>query len=502
MSAPPSSALSSALAADRLGSASVASFALTAAAPLMVIGGVIVAGWANIQVIGFPLGILIIGAALALFTVGYVAMSRHIRNAGAFYSYISQGLGRPAGVGAALVAVLSYNLLQIGLYGIFGVATGGLLNVMFGWDISWWIIALVGWALTTVLGISRVELNSKVLLVLLGAELLIVLIYDLVFLANPADGGVSFAAFNPDNLFIPGALGAVLVVTVTGFTGFEAGPVFSEESRDSRRTIALATFGGLAVMVFVYALTSWSLTVATGPDNIVAQSQEHAAQADLIFALAGTHLGAVAADIGNVLLVTSIFAAMVSYHNTVARYTFSLAREGVLPRSLARTGARSGAPVAASVLQSVLGFVVIAVYALAGWDPFTHLFFWLGMTGGFGILLLLAATSVAVVVYFAKDKRGENVWTRLVAPILAAAFLIWAAQQTVRDYGTMLMVEETDPVRWILPGLYLVLAVVGIVWAVVLRGSNPALYQGIGRGVEAGQVNTAAAAPEAEKVGV
>ncbi|WP_425457636.1 APC family permease [Catellatospora sichuanensis] len=479
----------------------MASFALTAAAPLMVIGGVIVAGWANVQVIGFPLGILIIGAALGLFTVGYVAMSRHIRNAGAFYSYISQGLGRPAGVGAALVALLAYNLLQVGLYGIFGAAANGLLNVMFGVDIAWWIIALVSWALVTVLGMARVELNSKVLLILLGAELLIVLIYDLVFLANPGDGGVSFAAFAPDNLFVPGALGAVLVVTVTGFTGFEAGPVFSEESRDARRTIALATFGGLAVMVFVYALTSWSLTVATGPDHIVEQSIAHAAQADLIFALAGEHLGTVFADIGNVLLVTSIFAAMVSYHNTVARYTFALAREGVLPRPLSRTGARSGAPVAASLLQSVVGFAFIAVYALAGWDPFLHLFFWLGMTGGFGILLLLAATSVAVVVYFVRDKRGENVWTRLVAPIIAAVFLIWAAQQTVRDYGTMLMLEESDPVRWILPGLYLVLAVIGVIVALVLRSGKPALYQGIGRGVEAGQTKTAAnPAAEADKV--
>lgn len=490
MSAPPS-ALSSALAADRLGSASVASFALTAAAPLMVIGGVIVAGWANVQVVGFPLGILLIGAALALFTVGYVAMSRHIRNAGAFYSYIAQGLGRPAGVAAALIALLAYNLLQVGLYGIFGAATSGLLGVMFGWDLAWWIIALVAWLFVTVLGLARVEINSKVLLILLGAELAVVLLYDLVFIANPSPEGVSFAAFAPDNLFIPGALGAVLVVTVTGFVGFEAGPVFSEESRDSRRTIALATFGGLAVMVFLYALTSWALTVATGPSHIVEQSQAHAAQADLIFALAGEQLGTVFADIGNVLLVTSVFAAMLSYHNTVARYTFALAREGVLPRSLSRTGARSGAPVAASILQSVVGFVVIAVYAIANWDPFTHLFFWLGMTGGFGVLLLLAATSVAVILYFAKDKRGENIWTRLVAPLASALFLIWAVQQTVRDYATMLAVAEDDPVRWILPGLFAVVGVIGVIWALVLRSSNPSLYAGIGQGVTAGQTKVA-----------
>lgn len=483
MSAPPRSAVSSALAADRLGMASVASFALTAAAPLMVIGGVIVAGWANIQVTGFPLAILLIGAVLALFAVGYVAMARHIRNAGAFYSYIAQGLGRPAGVVAAFSAVLAYNLLQVGLYGIFGAALSGLLDVQFGIQVAWWVLALAAWAFVAILGVTRIEINSKVLLLLLAAEVAIVLLYDLVFLANPADG-VSLSSFAPSNLFVPGALGAVLVVTVTAFVGFEAPPVFAEESKDSRRTIPFATFLGLGVMVALYALTAWALTVVTGPANIIAQSQEHAAQADLMFVLAGKHLGTVFADIGNVLLITSAFAAMLSYHNTVARYTFSLAREGVLPRLLARTGVRSGAPVSASLLQSIVGGVVIVVYAAFNLDPFVQLFFWLGMTGGFGVLLLLAATSVSVIFYFLRNGRQESIWTRVIAPLGSAIFLIWAAQQTVRDYATMLAVQESDPVRWVLPGLYLVVLVLGLVWAVVIKSLKPQVYASIGHGID------------------
>ena len=47
-------------------------------------------------------------------------MSKYIHNAGAFYSYIARGLGKPAGLGAAALAVFSYNAIQIGLYGAFG----------------------------------------------------------------------------------------------------------------------------------------------------------------------------------------------------------------------------------------------------------------------------------------------------------------------------------------------------------------------------------------------
>jgi hypothetical protein len=56
-------------------------------------------------------------------------MSKYIRNAGAFYSYIAKGLGKPAGLGAAALAVFSYNAIQIGLYGAFVLgAVAGLLR--------------------------------------------------------------------------------------------------------------------------------------------------------------------------------------------------------------------------------------------------------------------------------------------------------------------------------------------------------------------------------------
>ena len=56
------------------------------------------------------------------------------------------------------------------------------------------------------------------------------------------------------------------------------------------------------------------------------------------------------------------------------------------------------------VLPSAVGLAVILAYAAGGWNPQTDLFFWLGTTGGYGILLLLALTSIAVVRFFARNK--------------------------------------------------------------------------------------------------
>src|SRR5262245_56556269 len=57
---------------------------------------------------GLPAAYAIATVALLCFSVGYAAMSRRVVNTGAFYTYVARGIGKPAGVGAAYVAVLSY----------------------------------------------------------------------------------------------------------------------------------------------------------------------------------------------------------------------------------------------------------------------------------------------------------------------------------------------------------------------------------------------------------
>src|SRR5579859_2210363 len=112
--------VSRALAQDRLGVPAVLFFVLAGVAPLTVAAGVIPSAYATTGLTAIPAAFLVIALILALFAVGYVAMTRHITNAGAFYAFIARGLGRPAGVAAALVALLAYTFLQVGLYGAFG----------------------------------------------------------------------------------------------------------------------------------------------------------------------------------------------------------------------------------------------------------------------------------------------------------------------------------------------------------------------------------------------
>jgi len=478
-------AVSASLAKDRLGVWSVIMFAMTAATPLLVVGALVVGAWATTGIVGLPFAFIVLGIVLAIFAAGYVAMARHVVNAGAFYSYIALGANKALGVGASFVAVLAYNMLQIGLYGLFGFVAQGLFQERFHWDIKWYVYSLVAWAIVALMGALRVDINSKILGILLLAEVVVVVLFDVVFFRHPLGGDITFTALQPNKLFVTG-VGAAFAVAITAFTGFEAAPVFSEEARHARRTVPAATYLAIAVMGVIYAVTSWALTVAVGPGNIVAESQKQ--QSNLIFNEAAIFLKhqSVVLDVGQVLLLTSVFAGMVSYHNAVARYTFALGREGVLPRLLGHTRARTGAPLIASITQTTVALIVIVVFAVAGWDPFGRLFFWLGTTGGFGILTLLIATSLSVLNFFRRDYRGESVWSRIIAPILATAGLGYVFYETLKGFANLLSVPAHDPVRWIMPGLYLAVAVIGVLWALTLKAGKPDIYDTIGLGATAG----------------
>jgi amino acid transporter len=64
-----------------------------------------------------PAAYLVAGLTLLCFAVGYAAMGRRVVNTGAFYTYVSHGLGKPPAVAAAYLAVVSYSALTIGLAG-------------------------------------------------------------------------------------------------------------------------------------------------------------------------------------------------------------------------------------------------------------------------------------------------------------------------------------------------------------------------------------------------
>ena len=475
------SAVSRALARDRLGVPAVLFFVLAGVAPLTVAAGVIPTAYATTGLTGIPAAFIAVAVILALFATAYVTMARHITNAGAFYAFIAQGLGRIPGVAAALVALLAYSFLQVGLYGAFGPTAATEAAAHFNVHAPWWGWALGAWLLVTVLGLARVDITGRILGVLLTAEIIVVVAETIGGLAHPAGGTLSLATLSPAALTTGGfgTVGVLAVIAVLGFVGFEQAPVLAEEARHPRRTIRAATYLALGAIAVVYAAAAWAMAVHAGRSHVAAAAG--AQGPGLLFGLGDSSGLSLAAQW---LFLTSLFAAALAFHNCVWRYIYALGREGVLPPFLGRTGANS-IPKAASATQSLSALAVIIIYAAGGWPPMTDLFFWLGTTGGFGILILLAVTSVAIVAFFARDPRGESPWRRLYAPALAAVLLAALVVLAVTHYATLLGVRPGSPAAWLLPASYAVAAIMGAGWALILKRRRPQVYATIGLGAHA-----------------
>ncbi|MER7406815.1 APC family permease [Streptomyces sp. NPDC000070] len=486
-----------ALRADRLGTGGLLLSVLAATAPLMVVAGVMPTTFAVMGIVGQPLLFVLLGVVLILFSIGYAEMSRHVHNAGAFYAYISRGLGGTAGAGAALVALVAYNALQIGIYGIFGFEVSGLLATYAEVEIAWWIPALVAALAVGLLGWLKIDVNARVLGVLLVIEVLLVVIFDVAAVADPGPQGLSLAAFNPDTLTGAG-VGTALCFCIAAFTGFEQAPVYAEETSRPHVLVPRVMFlavGGVAVF---FALSSWALTVATGPAAIVGTAQKQSA--GLLFFLTESRLGGTFTDVLHVLFVTGMFAALLSFHNVVARYAFAMGREGLLPAAFGRTSGTSGAPGTGSLLQTAVAVVVVAAFAIADdkpagdpTAPILQLFTWFGNIGALGVTVLMAAASLSVVVFFVRrGAAGAQAW-RLVTSALAGLALLVIAGYTVKDFEVLVGAGPDSSLSWVLPGIIGLALVAGLVLGMVLRARDPEKHARIGLGNEAFQLEKAAA---------
>lgn len=440
-----------------LGVASIVFMVVAAAAPLGVVGGVVPLGLAGGNGAGFPAAFVVASVILLLFAVGFTALTPFVEDAGAFFSYVRQALGFPVGIGIAFVALVSYVALEAGVYGLLGPAGAVVLELFGGPSLPWWLFAAVGFALTTYLGYRNINLSSRVLAVLLTAEIAIVLVLDLVIVVQGGDHGLSTGIVNPNAIF-SGSVGIGLLFALLGFIGFEATAIFRDEARDPERTIPRATYVALILIGGFYALSSWALISGWGDEEAIT----HATDSGSTF-LADTaqrYIGIVGTDLITVLYFTSLFACILAFHNVASRYVFALSQRGVLPESLSHAHSRHGSPHQASLWISGVVAISVLLAVVFGLDPAAQFYTWFAGATTVGFVVLLIATSVAVLVFFAKDRRGYSQWRVRIAPALGLVALAGALVLILTNLSDL--VGGSSVLGWVIIGLLLVSFIAGV----------------------------------------
>ncbi|MEV5550770.1 APC family permease [Streptomyces sp. NPDC052309] len=453
-----------------LGVADIAFFVVSAAAPLTVMAGVAPLA-IGVGGVGAPVGYLLAGAALTLFAVGFTAMTRHVRHSGGFYAFITRGLGRPAGFGAATVALLAYNGMQIGVYGLLATGTQDALEALWGIHVPWPAIAIAGVFVIWFLGYRSIEFGAKVLGVLLLAETGILVLLAGGVLLDGGGEGLALDSFTPDNVLVPGT-GAVLAFAFAAFTGFESTAIYRREARDPGRTIPRATYIAVGFLGLFYAFCVWIVIQAFGSSQIM-----KAVTTDpmgLFFTATTQYVGGWAADLMHIFIVTSIIASQLAFHNAINRYGLSLAQEGVLPKALGKVHPRHRSPYVAGIAQSILALCFVTGFALAGADPYQQLLLWMNTPGGLGLMALQAVTAVAVLCYFRHIRHEEGRWRTLIAPLAATVLMAGAMWLVVSKIGLMTGAPFTTNVVLVLlvPAAF----VLGVLIALRVRRNRPEVY--------------------------
>ncbi|MEU3608079.1 APC family permease [Streptomyces sp. NPDC035033] len=444
-------------------------FVVSAAAPLTVMAGVAPVALL-LGGIGAPAGYLLAGLTLTVFAVGFTTMSRHVRSGGAFYAYITRGLGVPLGIAAALVAMLGYNGMEIGVYGLLGSATSDTAAA-FGLNVPWLPVSLAGLLVIWYGGYRSIDFGAKVLGVLLVAETgILVLLAGGVLLDGGADG-LSLAGFAPGHV-LTGGMAAVLAFAFAAFTGFESTVIYRREARDPDRTVPRATYLAVAFLGVFYAFVVWTVVQAFGDDEVVRAAAED--PGGLFFAAVTTYVGAWAADLMHVLIVTSVLASLLAFHNAINRYALALAEEGVLPKALGRIHPRHRSPYVAGAAQTALGAVVVLAFALAGADPYQQLLLWVNTPGMLGLMLLQLLAALAVPCFFRRIPHREGVWRTLVAPV--AAFVLLAGAIVLVTANIELFTAASTAVNTVLVALAPAVLVLGLLLARRLRRTRPEVY--------------------------
>src|SRR5579875_4160399 len=344
-----------------VGLAGVLFLTVTGAAPISAMLFNVPIGVGYGEGLSAPAAFVVATLVLLVFSVGYAAMARRVTAVGGFYSFISHGLGRELGMAMGFGSVAAYSVFEAALAGGFAYFLNLKLQSLFGINIAWPWLALIMVAIIAVLTYFDVRLSSYLLGVALIAEVITLLIFDVGIFGHIGNGAnVQLAAVNPVNAFkgfaahsglAAGAAGIGIFFAFWSWVGFEMAPNYGEESRNPKRIVPLSLFISVLGLGIFYSWTSWSAVSGYLHINAaIAVAQNNSA--NFFFIPANRLIGNWEATLMSYLIITGSFACGMAFHNTAARYIYSLGRERILPGFLGSTHSTFKSPFVASFTQS------------------------------------------------------------------------------------------------------------------------------------------------------
>ena len=369
----------------------------------------------------------VVGGAVSLLGALAVAeLGAAMPKAGGLYAYLGEAYGpvwgylygwtagvviNPASIAAIAVGFATYVgfFLPLGAAGIKAVA----------------ILSIVALTVLNCLGVKPGTVTQNVLtLIKIG------LVAALIVIGFVLPGG-SAANFEPlwpaaslGSLITP--FGIAMVAVLWAYDGWieitYVGGEVKDPGRNLPRSIVLATL----IAVALYCLVTASFSYVLSPSRLAASPLVASDAAQVTLGRAGAGLVAVA-------IMLSTLGSNNGIVLTAARIPYAMARDGLLPRALARVNPRFVTPVTSLVVQGVIAIALTWISIEPSWkDTYGRLFTYV-VLGEF-IFYALSAGAVIVLRRRAPEMpRPYRTWGYPVTPLVFVLFSMWLIWNTARE---------------------------------------------------------------------
>jgi amino acid transporter len=399
-----------------------------------------------------PLAYLIGVAVVLMLGSTLVQLSKHLPSAGGYYTYVSRALHPRAGFLTSSMYVLYSPLAGGPIYAFFGFILAAELKANFHVNVPWlwWACVLVGAPLVAYLQHRGIQITARAMLILGSLEMAIVITLGLWGFFDPGPGGFSLSVFNFGNKFTLAGFALAVVFSIQGLTGWEAAAPLAEETRDPKRNVPRATMLSIVILGVFLVITFWGVILGFGVDrvNALINSKELPG-----LVLAHRFWGGGWLVLMLAFLNTTI-AVCLATANVATRMWYGMARNGSLPKPLAKVHPSYKTPTNAILAQMLLSLGVgIGVGAWFGAD--VSFFLVDGLILVLGVLFVYVIANVAVYAYYTRERRSEfNVLLHLVFPLVSTAALAYATVKSFQPF-------PPSPYKWapLVDGLWLLLGI-------------------------------------------
>jgi amino acid transporter len=380
-----------------------------------------------------PLAVLLAAIACALVANSIGQLAKHMPSAGGLYTYVSRALGPRSGFFTGWCFLLFEPLVAPLLFLIFAWATEDVVKNEIGWDIGWAWWVLVAAAIVFFLTYRDVRLSTRAGVILGAIEIAVFASLAIWMLLSNADS-LNLAAFNPENANPDAAsnfsgIFKGMIFAILAFIGFEAAAPLGEEAREPRKTIPRAVVYSAVLIGAFYVLCSYAWVYGAGFDNFLTQATENPDP--------WRALGKVFWHTGWILVFFAIINSAIANANAgvnaATRVLYAMARNGAMPKPLARTHPEYRTPHIAIILN-VVGGTIIALLLGWKWGPLLA-FATIATAITVVVILIYIAVCLGTIVYYLRERRSEfNPILHFVFPLLGAAAFAFPLYYQYKDW--------------------------------------------------------------------